>query len=284
MFEFLIQSIDILLPIFIFCAMANVGMTQDPKKIVGSWKDWRFLTKMALANFVAAPAIMILLLLFWPMPESYKAALFVFSLCAGAPFLIKLAEASGRDIALAAGSMMALVFVTVIVVPIVLPLMVPSMSVDRGSMAWNLARQLIFPIIGGALVAHFLPKLNQTLQPWIATVGNIALYALIFATIVGYLPDIPPILGSGALIAGLLFIVVAFAIGYAAGGGKDYRGEVGALATAQRNTAAAMLIAASNFEDPMVFVLIAMVNSLGIAILLLVAREMKQKTPRALPA
>jgi bile acid:Na+ symporter, BASS family len=64
MLETLIWLSGVLLPIFIFCTMANVDMTQDPMRIVAYWKNWPFYFKMLLANFVAAPTIMYLLLQF----------------------------------------------------------------------------------------------------------------------------------------------------------------------------------------------------------------------------
>src|SRR5690606_2819890 len=90
MFELMIRLSELTLPVFIYAAMLNVGMTQDPWRIIGYWKDWRFYLKMLAANFVVAPALMWLLLQFWPLRPEYMAGLFVFSMCAGAPFLIKL--------------------------------------------------------------------------------------------------------------------------------------------------------------------------------------------------
>src|SRR6476620_2525083 len=109
MFATLIWLSGVLLPIFIFCTMANVGMTQDPRRIVAYWKNWPFYLKMLLANFAAAPTIMYCLLQLWQLSPQYEAALLVFSICAGAPFLIKLTRAAEHDLALGAATMMLLV-------------------------------------------------------------------------------------------------------------------------------------------------------------------------------
>lgn len=275
MFDFMIRVSQLALPVFIFATMANVGLTQDPKRIVQQWGAWPFYLKMIAANFVAAPALMGLLLHFWPLPIEYKAGLFVFSLCAGAPFLIKLTATSKHDLALGAATMMCLVLGTIIVVPLVLPVLLPRLSVDGGMMAWTLVKQLLLPMLLGALLAHFLPDLNRRLQPWVARIGNIALYVVLVATILGYLPETPPIIRSGALIAGLVFVLGAFGIGWLAGRGSDPQEDIGALATAQRNTAATMLIATSSFSDPTVFVLITLVNTIGIAVLIGLAKLLK---------
>jgi BASS family bile acid:Na+ symporter len=83
----------------------NVGLTQYPKRVLGYWRNWIFSAKMLAANFVAAPAVMWLLLQIWPLPADYHAGLAVFSLCAGAPFLIKLTATSEQDVTLGAATM-----------------------------------------------------------------------------------------------------------------------------------------------------------------------------------
>lgn len=283
MFDVMIRLSQLALPVFILCTMANVGMTQDPKRIVGYWKDWPFYLKMLAANFVAAPALMWLLLQIWPLPVEYKAGLAVFSLCAGAPFLIKLTATSEHDLALGAATMMLLVLATIIAVPLALPVLLPELSVDGGAMAWTLVRQLLLPMAGGALLAYFLPAINRRLQPWVAWIGNIALNVVLVSTIIGYLPSMPPIVRSGALLVGLVFVLAAFGLGYLAGWGSDALEDIGGLATAQRNTAAAMLIAISSFTVPAVFVLITLINTIGIGLLLGIARFLKGDNAEVAP-
>ncbi len=283
MSDFMIRLSQLALPVFIYCTMANIGMTQDFRRIVKYWRAWPFFLKMLAANFVAAPAVMWVLLRIWPLPVDYGAGLAVFSLCAGAPFLIKLTATSKHDLALGAATMVLLVLATIVIVPLLLPALLPRFSVDAAAMAWTLVRLLLVPIALGALLAQFLPGVGRRLQPWVARIGNLALNVVLVSTIIGYLPDMPAIVRSGALVLGISFILIAFVIGYLAGWGDDALEDIGGLATAQRNTAAAMLIAVSSFTDPTVFVLITLVNILGIAVLLLVARLLKGDNVQVTP-
>lgn len=276
MFDVMIGLSQLALPVFIFCTMANIGMTQDPKRIIRYWRDWPFYLKMFLANFVAAPAIMWLLLQIWPLPPDYIAGLAIFSLCAGAPFLIKLTATSEHDLALGAAIMMLLVLGTVIIVPLLLPALLEGLSVDAGTLAWTLLQQLLLPMVLGALVAGLFPGFNDRLQPWMAKIGSITLYVVLIATTIGYLPQTLPIIRSGALILGLVFVLAAFGVGYLAGWGDDALEDIGGLATAQRNTAAAMLIAVSSFNSSTVFVLITLINTLGFVLLIAFAKLLKR--------
>jgi bile acid:Na+ symporter, BASS family len=106
--------------------------------------------------------------------------------------------------------------------------------------------------------------------------GNITLYILVAATLIGYFPNMIGIVGTGAILVGLVFVAAAFGVGYLAGAGKDHLEDVGGLGTAQRNTAAGIIIAVQNFSDPNVLVILTLANTLGIVMLLFVAKALSR--------
>ena len=98
--------------------------------------------------------------------------------------------------------MMLLVLGTVVIVPLLLPILLPELSVDTGALVWTLVRQLLLPMIAASLLAYLLPRLAERIQPWVANGGNIALQIVLVTTIIGYLPQMGGIIGSGALVLG----------------------------------------------------------------------------------
>jgi BASS family bile acid:Na+ symporter len=198
--------------------------------------------------------------------------LLIFSLGAGAPFLIKLTQTAEHDLALGAAVMMMLMVVTVPYVPLVLPLVLSGVSVNALAIARALMLQMLLPIGVGMLAAQLLPGLSKKLEPLVGGAGNIAMYAMLVATLVGYFPNLLQIIGTGAFLVALVFVAAAFGLGYLAGLGKDNLEDVGGLGTAQRNTAAGVIIAIQNFKDPNVFVMLTLANILGIVMLLILAR------------
>ena len=272
MFQFLRASVQFIAPVFVICTMLHVGLTQKPSAIAVHLKNWPFLLKMLAANFIFAPLLMVGALYLVPFNPALKAGLLIFSLGAGAPFLIKLTQTAEHDLALGAAVMMLLMIVTVIYVPLVLPLVLSGVSVNALAIARALLLQMLLPIGVGMLAARLLPGLSKTLQPLVGGVGNIAMYAMVVATLVGYFPNLLQIIGTGAFLVGLLFVAAAFGVGYLAGFGKDHLEDVGGLGTAQRNTAAGVIIAIQNFSDPNVFVMLTLANILGIVMLLILAR------------
>jgi len=213
-----------------------------------------------------------------------EAGLLIFSLCAGAAFLIKLTQTAEHEVSPGAALMTLLMTVTVIYVPIALPLFLSGLQVNAGAIAATLVLQLLLPIALGMLFVQLEPESAAKLRPAIGRLSNVALNTLIAATLVGYFPNMLAIIGTGAILVGLLYLLVAFVTGYLMGAGKDHLQNVGGLATAQRNTAAAMIIAVQNFSNyPDVLVIITIVNTLGIVMLTFIAKRLS-RTSKVLDA
>jgi BASS family bile acid:Na+ symporter len=276
MFEILRTAVQYIAPVFVIATMLNVGLTQKPSAIATHLKNGPFLLKMLAANFVFAPLLMIVALYFAPFDPSLKAGLLIFSLGAGAPFLIKLTQTADHDLSLGAAVMMVLMVVTVGYMPAVLPRVLSGVSVDAMAIAKALLIQMLLPIGVGMLLVAVLSTLVKKVQPWVGTIGNIAMYAMVVATLIGYFPNLLKIIGTGAFLVGLLFVAASFGLGYLAGYGKDHLEDVGGLGTAQRNTAAGVIVAIQNFKDPNVFVMLTLANILGIVLLLFVAKALSR--------
>lgn len=276
MFQFLRMAVQFIAPVFVIATMLNVGLTQKLSAIAAHLKNRTFVLKMLAANFVFAPLLMIIALYFAPFDPALKAGLLIFSLGAGAPFLIKLTQTAEHELSLGAAVMMVLMVVTVPYMPIVLPRVLSGVSVDALAIAKALLIQMLLPIGVGMLFAQLLPSLAKRLQPWVGRIGNLAMYAMVVATLIGYFPNLLNIIGTGAFLVGLVFVAAAFGFGYLAGWGKDHLEDIGGLGTAQRNTAAGVIVAIQNFKDPNVFVMLTLANILGIVMLLFVAKALSR--------
>jgi BASS family bile acid:Na+ symporter len=276
MFEFLRGSIQYIAPIFVISTMLNVGLTQKPSAIAAHLKNWPFVIKMLFANFLFAPLFMVAALYLVPFEPALKAGLLIFCLGAGAPFLIKLTQTAEHDVSLGAAVMMLLMVVTVIYLPVVLPLVLSGISVDAVAVAKALLLQMLLPIGVGMLIAQFLPNIANRSQRWIGGLGNIAMYAMMAATLIVFFPNMREIIGTGAFLLGLAFVAASFGFGYLAGAGHDHLEDVGGLGTAQRNTAAGVIVAIQNFPDPNVFVMLTLANILGIVMLLFIAKALSR--------
>ncbi|CCH88438.1 sodium symporter [Modestobacter italicus] len=260
--------------VFVVTSMLNVGLTQKPSRLLDHLGNRAFLVRMLVINLVVVPALMIAATSVVALEPVYAAGLLLFSLAAGAPFLIKLASTSENDIALAATVLLVLMVATVVVLPVALPLVIEGLSVDTGTVVGSLLRQMILPLAIGMVALQFAEDVVAVAQPWVARISNVALYVLIVAIIIGYLPSMTDPDLWKAIAVGTVVLLLALFLGYMMGDGHDHLQDVGGLATAQRGTAAAMIVAQANFSDARVLVVITLVNTLGIVLLIAAAKVM----------
>ena len=88
------------------------------------------------------------------------------------------------------------------------------------------------------------------------------------------------VFGTRAILAGLLFIALGYAVGWALGGpGADTRVVLG-LGTAQRNIAAALVVGGQSFSNPSVLVMVVVVAIVSLLILLPMSRLLAKKASR----
>lgn len=280
--EFFQAAIGWLTPIFVISAMLNVGLTQKPANIFQHLRNWQYLARMALVNFVVVPALMIFFVGVFGIEEPYAIGLVIFSAAAGAPLLIKLTARSENEIAAGATVQMVLMIGTVFIMPVLLPLIIEGVSVDSWAIASGLIMQMILPLALGMVVLTVAEHFTAIIQPWIARISNIALYTMLVATILGNLNALGDLRMWAAIGTGILALLVAFFVGHNTGLGKETDSQIGALGTAQRNTAAAVIVAQSNFADPLVLLTTVLLNTIMMFILLFVATLMSKDIKMAL--
>jgi len=85
------------------------------------------------------------------------------------------------------------------------------------------------------------------------------------------------IFGTRGILAGLLLIAAGFGSGWLIGGPDRDMKKVLALGTSQRNVAAALLVGRQSFSDPKVELMVVVTATVGLIVLLLVARALAKK-------
>jgi len=119
----------------------------------------------------------------------------------------------------------------------------------------------------------------KTIQPWVGKLSNITLWIVIIGILVGELDGLLQIIGQGAILASVIFILIVTVLGFYVAGksDKDHLQDLGALGTGQRNTTACMIIASNNFaQTPEVLLIITVANTLGIIMLVVIAKYLSK--------
>jgi BASS family bile acid:Na+ symporter len=276
---------------FVVSSMLAMGLSLTVKQVTEPLRNVRLVGLALLANFVVIPAVAFVLKTVLGLSEPLGIGLILLATAAGAPFLPKLAQAAKGNIALSVGLMVLLMVVTVIYVPLVLPLLLPGVSVSPLDIASSLVVLMLIPLGIGLFIRARYAETAASLQPAFAQVSNTA-FMLLFATMLLLnWRTILGTLGSGAILAAVLLVIVAFAIGYFLGGKDSSVRSVLGLGTAQRNVSAALVVAGQNFTDPNVLSMILVGALLMLVILMPLGGELgkrmahsTQESPAARPA
>ncbi|MGE7366298.1 bile acid:sodium symporter [Desemzia incerta] len=144
------------LPIFVFLTMFNVGLTQTMEDFSQHFFEWRFYLRMLFVNFLISSLVMWLLLQVFSLSRPLEIGLIIFSMAAGAPFVIKLTQYSEHDVALGATLMVVLVLFTSAFIPVALPLILPGIDIDGWGIFISLVRQLVLPVFLGMVLKRLL--------------------------------------------------------------------------------------------------------------------------------
>jgi predicted Na+-dependent transporter len=264
---------------FILTSMLAMGLSLTVQQIIDPLKDIRRVLVALLANFVLVPVLAYLITLLIPLDEGLKTGLIIAAAAAGAPFLPKLVQVAKGNAAFSVGLMTLLMVVTVIYLPLMLPVLLPGASVSPWDIAQSLITTMLLPLGIGLLIKARYEETAQSLQPHMSQMSSLAMVVMLVTILVLQFSTIIGTIGTGGLFAALLFLVGALLMGLLLGGREASMRSVMGLGTAQRNLAAAMLVAAQNFSDnPNVLVMVMLIGILGLVLLMVVGGEMGKRT------
>jgi bile acid:Na+ symporter, BASS family len=103
-------------------------------------------------------------------------------------------------------------------------------------------------------------------------ISTLSLVLLIVLLLVTNIQNVISLFGTRGILASILFLFVGAGMGWLLGGPGFGTKGVLSLATAQRNIAAALVVAGKEFDDPKVLVMIVVVAVVGLLILMPLAR------------
>jgi BASS family bile acid:Na+ symporter len=245
--------------LFVVASMLATGLDLTVAQIVGPLKNVGLVALALLANFVLVPLLTMGIIWLIPLEESLQIGLIVLATVAGAPFLVKEVQAARGDLSQGVALMFLLMVVTIGYVPLVLPLLLPGVEVSAWDIAKSLIVTMLIPIILGLLIRANSPDTAQNWTPFLNKISGVALLVMLVTGVGLNISNIIDLIGSGGFLALILFVVGSFGIGFLLGGRKASVRSVLGLGTAQRNVAAAVLVASLNFAGTMTlpFILVA---------------------------
>ena len=281
MSEILQVIMQLSLLVFVITSMLAMGLNLTLKQIAAPLRNARLVILALVANFILVPILAYVIVLVVPLEQGLATGLILMATAAGAPFLPKLAQAAKGNVALSVGLMVLLMVVTIIYMPIVLPFLLSGVEVNPWEIARSLIILMLIPLGIGIFVKARYQSTAESLQPHMAQTSTVALVLLMVSALVLNFEVIVGVIGTGAIIAILIFLLVALVLGYFLGGKDASTRSVLGLGTAQRNLSAALVVAGQNFAAyPSVLSMILVAALIGLALLMVIGGELGRRSAK----
>ena len=124
--------------------------------------------------------------------------------------------------------MVLLMVITVGYLPLVLPILLPGVSVNPARIAGSLVVLMLLPLAVALAVNAKLPGAAARAKPLFDRLSSLGLILVVVLLVVVNFNKVLSVFGTRAILAGLLFIALGYAVGWALGGpATDTRPRLG---------------------------------------------------------
>ncbi|OKH33257.1 sodium:proton symporter [[Phormidium ambiguum] IAM M-71] len=257
----------------ILSMLLDTGLSLTIQQLWEPFRNIRLILQSLLANFIFVPLFVYLLLQVIPLSEPFRIGFTIMAVAGGPPVLPKLAQLVNGNLAYAAGLMMLMICVTAFYMPFALSIALQNIQVNPWQIVKPLVTLMLIPLAIGLLIRSLNKTMAATLQPLMRQISSVGLIVGLSTSLILQFGSLVVMVKTGVIFAIAIFIIVSFGFGYLLGGPNSDTRRTLAVGTAQRNMAAALLVAGTNFDDPAV-VSVIVVTSLSLFVLIrLIAKQ-----------
>ena len=270
--------------LFVVTSMLAMSLSLSVQQMTQPLKNVRLVLLALLANFVLVPLLAFAITKVIPLDESLQIGVILLGTAAGAPFIPKLVQGARGNVAYAVGLMFLIMVVTIFFLPIVLPLLLPGVEVNPWDIAKSLIVTMLIPLLIGMLIKSHSPDVADHWAPVMNKISSLSVLILLVVGLGLNISNILSFIGTLGIGAMVLLILGSLLIGLLFGGRDPGIRSAMGLSTANRNGAAALLVATQNFAgtNTLPFVLVGVV--LLLLVLLPAAKLLGKRSETAPPS
>jgi BASS family bile acid:Na+ symporter len=252
--------------LFVVTSMLAMSLSLSVQQMTQPLKNARLVILALLANFVLVPLLAYAITRVIPLDQSLQIGVILLGTAAGAPFIPKLVQGAKGNVAYAVGLMFLIMVVTIFYLPIILPLLLPGVEVNPWDIAKSLIVTMLIPLVIGMLIKSHSPDVADHWAPVMQKTSSLSILIMMVVGLGLNISNILSFIGTLGIGAMVLLIAGSLVIGLLLGGRDPGVRTAMGLSTANRNGAAALLVATQNFSgtDTLPFVLV------GVIVMLLV--------------
>lgn len=258
-----------IMPLFIVLLVFNSGMSEHPKTIVSTVKhNWPYFFRLVVLNNLLIPLALWLVLRLLPLDPTYAVGLMILFLCAGASTVIAFVQDSRNQSVYAVSSMILLTLSTVLFLPLLLPIMIEGAEITSLDLVRSLILSILVPLSIGSAMRIFFKQLSEQIRPYALKLQKITMKVAIYGMMIGLLPELVNLIGSGVIVTSIGIVVTASMVGFIMEyfNANEAMRITSGFTSGQRNGAVAYAVVINNFSDPSVLLTIAVATTLSTVI------------------
>jgi len=266
--------------IFAVTSMLSLAFTFSIPEILGTLRNYRLVALSLLSGFILMPLVGWLIARYGNLAAGLATGLVILGTAAGATFLLKYTKTVKGNTDLVGGLMVLPTVVTVFFMPLALPFLLPGVPLNQAWMAAALVLLILLPLGIGLFARSRYEAGTARHAPLLSKISGISFGAVIVGFLGGYLERFVGVaFGTMAIPAILVFLLAGLLIGYLLGGPDTGTRRALAVSTAQRNLAAAAVVAAFLFADPDTIIMVALAGLVALILFMILGRWMGKKKP-----
>ena len=197
--------------------MFGMGLTLSPKDFQIVLSRPKDILIGCLAQFTIMPLLAWLLTLAFSLPKELALGVILVGCCPGGTASNVITYLAKGDLALSVGMTACSTLLAPIVTPLLVWLMAGTMvNVDTLGMLLSIVYVVIAPIIAGLLCQHFLPRLTQTVTPYLPAFSSLAI-AITVGIVVSHNADRLMLGGMIVILVVILHNLLGLSLGFAIG-------------------------------------------------------------------
>lgn len=276
--EFLSRALTPVILTYVLSGMLALGLSLTVRQILDPLRNIRITLSAVVASYIVLPVVAALTARVFGLDEAIRYGLVLFAMAAGAEAgPIFTAKANGNT-ALAGGILVMSIGITIVYLPLMLGVLMPDVHFDVKHLVLKLLLTIVLPLLVGLCVRARFEKLAHRAEPYFHIVSRLFVVLLLLTLIGLYHKQILGLVGTYAILAGIVCVTVGFGVGYLLGWpDRGNRLAMGFMHGA-RNASVAVIAANSAFSDqPNVMLMIATMVIIALGMLIPASALLKIK-------
>ncbi len=266
--EFLTVALKLSIVAFLFTAMLHIGTGLIFRQILEPLRNARLVIASLGVSYILIPLTAIVITRIILLEQPLRIGLVMLSMTAGTEAGPKIVGIAKGNIPFSVALLAVQLVATIIYVPLVLSLLLPEVSINHSALLMKLLVLVLLPMASGLFLKVRYEATADRVRPFLQGTSTVFMIVMVTLIIILNYTEIVRLIGTGAILAGAIFVIISFIIGYLLGGpGQDTRRTLGFMSGA-RNSSVALMIASQVFDNPDVLLMITLTVILMLVILL----------------